>query len=347
MKASEVQCVEERTIEMEEPTHDVQQLLMIKEELLVEEQNWSPRPDLVDQKPPQVKKEQEDAEITEFTFSPVNVKSEENEEKPQLSELLYSQTGGNTEYMGSDQCLPSDDEDKTSNCSSETDVSDGNWEESESQSGLDSVKNNEVPFGEKGKKLHICPDCGKTFRSRQGLLGHNRIHTGENPFSCSICNKTFSSKGNLQKHTKVHTGERPFKCSICGAALKSKNALIEHTRTHTGEKPFSCYLCGRSFGFRSYLTVHMKCHSEEKPYSCSVCTAAFKRKNALLAHIKTHTGEKPYSCSVCGKNFAHCVSLTCHMRSHTGERPYTCSICKATFKWKNTFTNHIKIHTDE
>ncbi|KAM4549886.1 uncharacterized protein V3H82_019089 isoform 1-T1 [Fundulus diaphanus] len=327
---------------------DVLKLVVIKEELPAEEQNQSPTPAHEDQKPPQIKEEQEDTDITKFIFDPVSVKREDDEEKPQLPDLLHCQT---EESRETDQCLKSDDEDRTSNCSSETDISDGNWEESEAQSGIDSAKNNEVAFDdrkrEKGKKLHICPDCGKTFRSRQGLLGHNRTHTGENPFSCPICNKTFSSKGNLQKHTKVHTGERPFKCSICGAALKSKNALIEHTRTHTGEKPFSCPLCGRSFGFRSYLTVHMKCHSEEKPHRCSVCTAAFKRKNALLAHIKTHTGEKPYSCSVCGKNFAHCVSLTCHMRSHTGERPYSCSVCKATFKWKNTFTNHTKIHSGE
>uniref|UniRef100_A0A3B3XC52 C2H2-type domain-containing protein n=1 Tax=Poecilia mexicana TaxID=48701 RepID=A0A3B3XC52_9TELE len=218
---------------------------------------------------------------------PTAVKHSEAE-KPQLSELLPSQTEGNRDSEESDA-------DKTSNCSSETDVSDGHWEESEAQSDLNSMKNDAVPVVDrkcgKSKKLHICPDCGKTFRSRQGLLGHHRIHTGENPFSCSICKKPFSSKGNLQKHSKVHTGERPFKCSVCGTALKSKNALIEHTRIHTGEKPFRCSVCGRSFSFRSYLTVHMKCHSEEKPYSCSLCTAAFKRKNVLLAHVKTHTGE--------------------------------------------------------
>ncbi|XP_054878506.1 zinc finger protein 260-like isoform X2 [Poeciliopsis prolifica] len=329
----------ERT--MEEPPDDVQQVLVVKEELVVEEDDCSPREDQEDQKPPQIKEEEEENEITELTFNPVHVKNEDDKEMPPLSELLPSQTEGNRDS----------DDDKISNCSSETDVSDGNWEEREAQSSLDSVDNDGVPIGDrkcgKSKKLHICPDCGKTFRSRQGWLGHHRIHTGENPFSCSICNKTFSSKGNLQKHSKVHTGERPFRCSLCGTALKSKNALIEHTRIHTGEKPFSCSVCGRSFSFRSYLTVHMKCHSEEKPYSCSLCTAAFKRKNVLLAHVKTHTGEKPYSCSVCGKNFAHCVSLTCHMRSHTGERPYSCSVCKATFKWKNTFTHHIKIHTDD
>ncbi|MEQ2178201.1 hypothetical protein GOODEAATRI_011467, partial [Goodea atripinnis] len=40
-------------------------LLVIKEELPAEEQNWSPRPDQEDQNPPQIKEEPEEAEIIE------------------------------------------------------------------------------------------------------------------------------------------------------------------------------------------------------------------------------------------------------------------------------------------
>ncbi|KAM4725582.1 uncharacterized protein FYW61_013675 isoform 2-T3 [Anableps anableps] len=133
---------------MEEPAHNVQQLMGIKEE-----ENWSPSPDQEDQKPPQIKEEQEENEITELPFNPV--KSEDDEEKPQLSELHHSQAEENRDLEGPepDEYLESDVEDKTSDSSSEsseTDVSDGNWEESsEAQSGLGSGTNNTDPVSEK------------------------------------------------------------------------------------------------------------------------------------------------------------------------------------------------------
>ncbi|KAM4725644.1 uncharacterized protein FYW61_013710 [Anableps anableps] len=139
---------------MEEPAHNVQQLMGIKEE-----KNWSPSPDQEDQKPPQIKEEQQENEISELPFNPVPVKSEDEEEKPQLPELHHSQAEENRDLEGPepDQYLESDVEDKTSDSSSDpqTDISDGNWEESsEAQSGLGSGMNNTDPVSEKGKPLH-------------------------------------------------------------------------------------------------------------------------------------------------------------------------------------------------
>ncbi|XP_032436485.1 piggyBac transposable element-derived protein 2-like [Xiphophorus hellerii] len=113
---------------MEEAAYDVHQLIVIKEE-----EKW--KSDQEDQKPPQVKEEQEGKKITELIFNPVPVKSEDEEEKPQLPELHHNQTKENRDFVGPepDQQLESDGEDETSDSSSEsseTDVSDGNWEES-------------------------------------------------------------------------------------------------------------------------------------------------------------------------------------------------------------------------
>ncbi|XP_014896507.1 uncharacterized protein LOC106952707 isoform X9 [Poecilia latipinna] len=134
---------------MEEPVHNVQQLLVIKKE-----EEWSPILDQEDRKPPQIKEEQEENEIIELIFNPVPAKSEDDEEKPQLPELHHSRTK-ETEYLVEpDQCLESDGEEETSDSSSEsseTDVSNGNWEESsEAHSGLGSGTNNTDSVCKKG-----------------------------------------------------------------------------------------------------------------------------------------------------------------------------------------------------
>ncbi|XP_078020041.1 uncharacterized protein LOC144459624 [Epinephelus lanceolatus] len=351
---------------------DVQQLLVVKEKVPPEQQEWSssvdqedPEPphmkeDQEDPEPPHIKEEQEDPEPPhikeeqedpepphikedqedpepphikeeqEFTSTAVPVKSEDDVEKPQSSQLHQRhteqmETESEGEHCGGpeparnsdpDTHLQPETHDKTGESSEpETDDSDDWTETREPQSGLNSLKNDKVPISDLNggkKKPYSCSECGKRFPQRGNLKLHIRTHTGEKPFSCSECGKGFSQIGHLKRHMSTHTGEKPYSCSECGKRFGRTGHLKKHMSTHTGEKPYSCSECGKRFGQSGSLKVHMKTHTGKRCFSCSVCQKSFMQKGTLKAHMRTHTGEKPFHCSVCDQRFAWRKQLRKH-----------------------------------
>uniref|UniRef100_A0A672ZEG9 C2H2-type domain-containing protein n=1 Tax=Sphaeramia orbicularis TaxID=375764 RepID=A0A672ZEG9_9TELE len=227
-----------RGVMQQRPSSDVQHLMVVKEEA------------------PPVQEEEDD--IIKFTFNPVLVKSEYDEENAQSPKLYQRQTEENREEP------------------------DG--EDSRGQSDLVMERNT-------GEKPFSCAVCMKCFRHKNDVRRHMATHTGEKPFSCSDCGSRFARKSHLVSHMISHTGEKPFSCSICQKCFRYKNDVRRHMATHTGEKPFHCSVCDSRFARRSHLLSHMICHSGEKPYHCSFCQKGFKRKSNVQRHMMIHTRE--------------------------------------------------------
>ncbi|XP_038575353.1 zinc finger protein 436-like isoform X5 [Micropterus salmoides] len=376
------------------PGADVQ-LLMNKEEVPPEQHEWCPSLDQEDPpepqhikeewspsldqedppEPPHIKEEHEELwssqegdqlqwleedDTTKFTFTPVPVKSEEDdEEKPQSSQLHQRLTqqmeteadgedcGGPEPARNSDpdRHLQPDTDDKTSD-SSEPETDDScDWEETrEPQSGSNPLQNYELPLCDvecnTGKTSSCSSECATGFGHRGHLEEDTEIQTGEKPLSCSVCGKRFTRSSHLSRHLRVHTGEKPFSCSVCKKCFSRRGHLSKHMQTHTGEKPFSCSICKKSFLGKGDVLRHMRIHTGEKPFSCSVCGRRFAESSSLTSHFRVHTGEKPFSCSVCKKSFSRRSNLSNHMRTHTGEKPFICSICDKRF----TRQAHLKQH---
>ncbi|KAL3093277.1 hypothetical protein niasHS_003048 [Heterodera schachtii] len=58
-----------------------------------------------------------------------------------------------------------------------------------------------------------CTFCEKKYTSKQSLINHQTVHTGERNFHCHQCAKKFAHSENLRRHCKsVHRG---FKCHEC------------------------------------------------------------------------------------------------------------------------------------
>nr|XP_033465355.1 zinc finger protein 771-like [Epinephelus lanceolatus] len=339
---------------------DVQQLLVVKEEVPPEQQEWSSSVDQEDPEPPHIKEEQEElwisqegeqlqgleeADIPEFPFTIVPVESEDEEEEPQTSQLhqrLIEQMG--TEADGED-CggpEPARNSDPDTHLQPETDDSDDDWTETrEYQSGFNFLESYEVPVSDSRVNLKPfrCSECGRRFGHSGNLKTHMRTHTGEKPFSCSVCGKKFAESGNLKIHMRIHTGEKPFGCSECGKRFYHKTHLKRHMITHTGEKPFSCLVCKKSFTQSGNLYTHMRSHTDETPFGCSEYGKRLGPRTHLKQDSSSDTGEKPFSCPA-EKSFSVSEHLQTHMMIHTAETPFSCSVCDQRFTWPHQLRDH-------
>lgn len=196
---------------------------------------------------------------------------------------------------------------------------------------------------EKIKKAYRCEMCGKNFALKDSYKSHQRIHTGEKPFTCHICGKQFSHTGGLYYHLKhVHAGIKNHSCDICGRSFALKAAMEDHRRIHTGERPYVCHTCGKSFKTKASLYIHSKIHTDSFPHPCTYCERRFRWRQQLLAHVTTHTGEKPHTCDVCGKGFGVKNDLTRHKLIHSDEKPFICPLCGLCFGQKRYLKNHEK-----
>ncbi|KAM9365951.1 uncharacterized protein KZ484_012068 [Pholidichthys leucotaenia] len=194
-----------------------------------------------------------------------------------------------------------------------------------------------------GDKSVKCSDNDKDCKNESQKKKHYTVKS----HVCTTCGKRFGNKSDILRHERIHSGEKPFSCEMCGQSFNRLDHLKTHMRIHTGEKPFSCKTCGQSFNQLDKNESQKEKRHTVKSHVCNTCGKRFWNKGDILRHERIHTGEKPFSCEMCGQRFNLCGTLKRHMRIHTGEKPFSCETCGQRFNQRGTLKTHMRIHTGE
>nr|CAI5839217.1 unnamed protein product [Callosobruchus analis] len=112
-------------------------------------------------------------------------------------------------------------------------------------------------------KSHMCDICLKTFKRREHLGQHIKLHTGFRPYICEHCNKAFMRKEHLVRHSTLHSGQKNYTCNICEKSFSRNDNLLKHKKTHEKQASYTCEVCQKQFVMKHYYNAHMVVHGDK------------------------------------------------------------------------------------
>ena len=164
----------------------------------------------------------------------------------------------------------------------------------------------------KVKSKDLCLECGKAFKSPDGLKLHMKRHNNIFDYECESCEKKFVSKSILNIHNNTSHTEASFACEFCGNKYTTKTYLKIHITSHTGEKSRSCSFCNKQFRRYETWKNHENVHRHIRNYKCKLCHKEFGRHSELTIHTKRHNNQRDHVCPVCSKGFIEPAGLRRH-----------------------------------
>ncbi|CAG2257261.1 KRAB [Mytilus edulis] len=157
-----------------------------------------------------------------------------------------------------------------------------------------SLKRHMMSHQQKSDNMYVCEQCGRSFKMRQTLLQHHRVHVKQPFLKCEYCPRSsLTYKGKKYHILKDHidkAGEFSFKsyiCEHCGKPSSSQNEYEEHLKNHDESRTHVCSICGTRWETVAQLKAHKKKHNVTPfRYRCKVCNIPFKEASKVRAHIQ-------------------------------------------------------------
>ncbi|XP_053395655.1 gastrula zinc finger protein XlCGF7.1-like [Mercenaria mercenaria] len=160
-------------------------------------------------------------------------------------------------------------------------------------------------------------------------------------FDCGICSKSYKTKDNLKRHLKVHDDKYKFSCTCCTLFFTTEHEYNVHKQLKHSTS-FLCITCGKTFSRKAHLTDHAALHepaaNPDKVQVCpfDACRKKFTKKTRYQDHMNIHTGVKPYECSCCQRKFHGRYAKNQHERVCAGVVENRCEVCSSVFTDKST-----------
>lgn len=144
-----------------------------------------------------------------------------------------------------------------------------------------------------------CKQCDYTCSSEVTLKNHQESKHPQ--VKCTTCQESFKTKESLAIHQRIHLAHQ---CQLCPFATKirqllAQHLLNEHEEGSPEDKPLRCSTCQFACRHQLVLEQHLRSHGGKRLYKCTDCEYSTRNKQKITWHIRIHTGEKPYSCEQC------------------------------------------------